>query len=72
MTEECSECGQEPPQNPFEEIAEALMRVEDEAILGRSLECNECGSRLNPIEPEDEQNDRVKFSEEETLTHGME
>lgn len=48
------------------------MLVEDEMILGRSLECGTCGTRLNPIDPEDEDNDDVKFLEGDSIVHGLE
>lgn len=72
MTDVCEDCGQEPPQTEHEKTMNHLMLVEDEMVLGRSFECGTCGTRMNPVEPEDEQNNEVKFLEGESLTHGME
>lgn len=73
MTEKCEDCGQVPPQTPHEETMNHLMMCEDEDILGYSMECDTCGTRMNPLDPEDEKNnDDVKFLEEDSIVHGME
>lgn len=73
MSKKCDDCGQIPPQNSHEETMNHLRLVEDEMILGHSLECGTCGTRLNPVDPEDEKdNGEVKFLEGENIVHGLE
>lgn len=72
MTDKCEDCGQIPPQTKHEKTMNHLRLVEDEMVLGHSLECGTCGTRIDPIEAKEQENGEVKFLEEGTLGHGME
>lgn len=75
MSEECDSCGNVPPQTKMEEIEDHVKKIEDEFVLGHSLECSECGARVNPLEyryaDSEEEDEDYKFLEEDSLSHGM-